>query len=118
MRVAILTLLSAGLLAAAPGNAAPPPFLPSVTLTVGVAQGAGTVTSAPAGIALRDDVHSAIHLGHNDPAVGDAGSGLDRHGLERPVRRHNRPDLHLRPTANTSVTVSFSRPTLTVPCWT
>jgi hypothetical protein len=114
MRVAILTLLSAGLLAAAPGNAAPPSFLPSVTLTVGIAQGAGTVTSAPAGIDCGTTCAAPFTWGTTVQLTATPATGSIVTGWSGPCAATTGPTCAFVLSANTSVTVSFARPVLTV----
>jgi len=114
MRVAILTLLSAGLLAAAPSNAAPPPFLPSVTLTVGFAQGAGTVTSAPAGIGCETTCAAPFTWGTTVQLSATPAAGSIVTGWSGPCAATTGSTCTFVLTANTSVTVSFGKPTLTV----
>jgi hypothetical protein len=115
MRVAILTLLSAGFLAAAPGNAAPLPFpLPPVTLTVTVAQGAGGVTSAPVGIDCGVTCSAPFAWGTPIQLTATPAAGSVVTGWSGACAGTTGPTCTFVLSANTSVAVSFARPTLTV----
>ena len=114
MRVAILTLFSAGLIAAAPASAAPASFLPSVTLTVGIAQGAGTVTSAPAGIGCGTTCAAPFTWGTTVQLSATPAAGSIVTGWSGPCAATTGSTCTFVLTANASVTVSFGKPTLTV----
>jgi Divergent InlB B-repeat domain len=115
MRVAILIVLSAGLLTGAPGNAAPLPFpLPPVMLTVAVAQGAGSVTSAPAGIDCGATCSAQFAWGTPVQLTATPSAGLIVTGWSGPCAATTSPTCTFVLSANMSVAVSFGKPTLTV----
>ena len=115
MRVAILTLLSAGLLTGAPGNAAPLPFpLPPVTLTVALAEGGGKITSAPAGIDCGATCSAPFAWGTMIQLTANPAAGSVVTGWSGPCAGTTGPTCTFVLSANTSVAVSFARPTLTV----
>lgn len=115
MRVVILTVLSAGLLAGAPATAAPLPFpLPPVTLTVAVAQGAGSVTSTPAGIDCGATCSAPFAWGTTIQLSATPAAGATVTGWSGPCAATTGPTCTFVLSAHTSATVSFGRPALTV----